>query len=507
MAVVKPPDLQELEFASDTQQAAFEYGPYPTCAAGDFGSGKTRIYCRKLLYLADTFPRSRWAICRRQRVDLKATTMPTFFKECPPAAYLNGGRRNDADNVLVLNNQSEFLWLFLDNPDLASIIRGLEINGFLIDQAEEAPDRMEENFDLLCARLGRWELADVPQRVIDAAGGDWPYRHPVSGAPQPPPYALLTANRDVKTHWLYRRFHPDSIEWQTHYKHLGYKMFEMSAEENRFLSDVNKEQLRRQSKGSISIRQWGYPEGAIHQIPASSLIPGSQDVLDYITRNCTLHRFFTHGDAQPSCCLWAGVDSASNVFLYREYFQPNGRVSAHRQAMTDLSKGEHYELNIAHPKLFAAKDDGRPVSEEYADCCEYPRETALFWSPGDDNELGTRNRINEYLALDAKHKHPFTKAMGAPHLYFVTKADDYPSGCVQIIGQTEGQRRKKIGMDGGQARFSDDRLPSPADAYDCLRFLMASHAPKAMPVAQKVRPGSFEWHRQRLKQYRAGGRV
>jgi hypothetical protein len=213
----------------------------------------------------------------------------------------------------------------------------------------------------------------------------------------------------------------------------------------------------------------------------ASLVPGSLAVRDYLDKHCTFHRVLNHGDAQPTCCLWAGIDAQQNVIIFREYFKPNGLISDHRETITAWSTNEHYEFNLANPKMFQ-KDPEKlgtalAIAEEYCDVQEYPRETALYFSPGVDYDLGTRNRINEYLAIDPLHRNPFTGEMGAPSLYFVTTTDDWPHGCVNVVQETKSQRREKVGTDGGAPVFSDKRLKTPEDAYLCLRLLMAARAP------------------------------
>jgi superfamily I DNA and RNA helicase len=93
-----------IEFASETQGEAFRYGPYPQVASGDWGSGKTFVYCLKALWLSTTFPKNRGVIARAVGKDLRLTTQQTFFKICTPSMYKRG-RRNDSDGVLQLNNQ------------------------------------------------------------------------------------------------------------------------------------------------------------------------------------------------------------------------------------------------------------------------------------------------------------------------------------------------------------------------------------------------------------------
>ena len=177
--------------------------------------------------------------------------MSTFFKVCPPAAYDEryGGRRVDSEKYLRLaRSQSEILWLHLDQDDVEKIIRGLEINGFFIDQAEEVP---EDVFAMLMTRLGRWDKAKVPDYMLDAAYleqtygvNKWPWMNRV-GKPIVPTYPIIGCNPDVFTHWIYRRFHQDSPDWKERYSKQNYRMLNFRSDENRFLPKQNLDEMLR----------------------------------------------------------------------------------------------------------------------------------------------------------------------------------------------------------------------------------------------------------------------
>jgi hypothetical protein len=493
-----------IQWASPMQGDAFTYGPYPMVMSGGWGSGKTFAGCLKGIYLSTQYRRNRGVIARRVGRELRATTMATFYKTCPARLYdpRRGGRRSDqAGYMRFADTGSEILFIHLEDPETAGIIRGLEINWFLIDQAEEAPDQMEELFDLLCGRLGRWDVAEVPQAMIDAEqaqGRTWPYRHPEKGTPVPPAYPMLAVNPDVETHWIYRRFHPESHEHHSLYKAQGYRMFHMPSEDNRFLGETNRRYLL--SKDASFVRRnvkgiWGIAEGAIHVIDQTSIIEGSPAILEYLQHHCLLFRTLDHGDSSPTCCLWWAVDRNGNVICYREYYQPNALVSTHRQNIYELSINERYEQDLADPSIFHAmpqRQGGRwSVADEYADVLEHPRETALFWQPADNNELGTRNRINEFLQVDPQRVHPFTRQHGAPRLYFVQITDTYPQGCYHVLRETRSQKRVKIGTDLGRPIFSDERDPSVVDhAYDPVRYFIASR-PQTPSADQAAAEGTF----------------
>lgn len=511
--VIARPTSKQIRWASQTQGEAFRYGPYPHVLSGGWGAGKTWVACQKALWLSETYPKNRGVIARHVGKDLRATTVATFFKVCPPHLYNRraGGRRSDQHGYLKLaGSQSEILFLHLDDPETMGVLRGLEINWFLIDQAEENPEGMEEIFDLLLGRLSRWDIAEVPQWMVDReeaqTGKPWPFRHPESDKPVPPPYAILACNPDQETHWLYRRFHPESHEHQELYAPRKYKMFHMPSSENQFLGDTNMQFLLAHDEAFISrnVRgEWGMPEGAIHLVPKLSLIPGDPDIVEHLLRTCLLFRTMDHGDSSPTCCVWWGVDRDGNVFAIREYYQPNRIISVHRQNIYDLSpKNERYELDLADPSIFhqmPTKQGGRwKVSDEYAEILEQPRETAIFWQAADNNELGTRNRINEYLTVDPERIHPITKEPGAPRLFFVQISDQHPQGVYHALRETRAQRRVKIGTDLGKPIFSDERDPTIVDhGYDPVRYFIASRAPVPAGV-KRASDGTFFGAQQRL---------
>lgn len=520
--LLAPPEHRRLAFASEAQQQGFEHGPTPLLLSGGWGSGKTWTGCVKGLYLSSRYRKNRGAVIRHHANDLRETTRATWFKWCPPIAYAPqyGGRRNDQNGYLRLaGNLSEVLFLHMDDPETAGIIRGLEINWFLWDQAEENPEHGEELFDMLLGRLGRWDVAEVSVDEIAAYerehGRPWPYVHPESGKPVPPVYPMLTCNPDVETHWLYRRFHPESEDHQRLYKPLGYTFIDMPSEANRFLGEQNKQFLlahdeafiRRNVKGL-----WGQPEGAIHAIPKEALVKGSPDVIAWIARSCAFFRTLDHGDSAPTCCLWWGVDHEGNCFVWQEYYQGNKPISFHRANIAGMSPhGQHYDQDLADPSIFhkfpIAKGGRTCVADEYAEVIGEPRATAIFWTPADNNEMGTRNRINEYLRVDPERIHPITRERGAPRLFFILRTDAWPTGVAHALRETRNQRRVKIGTELGKPIFSDERDDTITDhAYDPVRYGIASR-PAAPSLPLPPTHGTFSGVLKMAKQFRRQGAV
>lgn len=515
-------ETKTLRWASDEQRIGFEYGPYPLCLSGGFGSGKTVVACLKLLYLMSRFPNSRWLVARRKWVDLTKTTMQTFFKLCPPQAY-SLGRRSDQEKILVLNNGSTVYWQQLDDPEIATVIQGVEINGFFIDQAEEID---EEIFEKLSSRVGRWDQAEVPDDAIAEAGGldNWAWKN-FDGQAQVPPYIIIACNPDNELHWIYRRFHPDSPEWSESpgighdgkpipsYKDQGYLMLTMPSDSNRFLTKAALQQLSvRDESFQKRFRrgEWGIPEGQIHVVSDLSLIPGTQELVDKIKRTSVLHRSLDHGDTAPTVCAWYAVDRQGNIWFYREYYQPDKRISDHRFNVWKMSGDESYVRQLADPSIFdqSAQKGGEKwsVAEEWADTVSLDRRTAVWWEPADNNELGTRNRINEYLAIDPDRVHPITGQKGSPRLFFITRTPEYPQGCDEIVKDVRSQRRERIGMSLGKPIFSDERDGNVRDhGYDVVRYAVASRPSPSKESNRKVPARSFEGIRRQIKLNKRNG--
>ena len=471
-------------------------------------SAKTYACCLKGLWLSDVFPKNRGLIYRQVGKDLRETTMKTLGKLLPRARTVTW---SDQMGSIVLQNKSEILFTHMDNPDVENIIKGLEINWFLGDQAE---DTEEEIFDKLRARLGRWDQAIVPEWMIQqeaAAGRVWKWRNPVTGRPIPPTYAMLTCNPDTEVHWLYNRFHPESVEWQEKWSTLGYRMIFFSTRRNKFLPQQNLDELLNHAPEFVRRYVdglWGIPEGSIHTIPTEAIVEFDDPIeaerfVEHLRRTCNLYRVLDHGESAPTVCSWWAVDRDGASWCYREYYQPNKLISYHREQIAALSVGESYTRDLADPSIFdqthqnQAKGNRYSTADEYTDtkACNAP---PIQWWPADNNELGTRNRINEYLRVDPARVHPVTKQMGAPRVFFLRRNEHYPQGCANIIRETRAQKRVCIGTAGGVKIFTDERDPTVTDhGYDVVRYHLASRAPIATEPARKAGRDSF-YGKQRL---------
>lgn len=479
-----------IKFANPQQQAFYYDRSRNGCFSGGFNNGKSFVGCLKGISLLTTFPNSRLIVARQKYSDLKATTMQTFFKLCPPELI---DRNNNQDGLTIFKNRSQIKWMHLDGVEL-STLRGIECNWVLVDQAEEM---QEEVYDVLEARIGRWDGAEVPQWLLDSC--EWPVSE--QGKNIVPSNIWLLCNPDTQYHFIYRKYHPDSLERDPSHFFIEGQWDPTLGSRETYVKALQKgsEWVEKYVRGV-----WGRSDSQIHRIENQSLLEFTPELLAHIRKKGNLFRVLDHGDTSPTCCLWvAAIDGV--YIVYREYYVPNQLISYHRRAIFGLSDGESYSSNWADPSIFHKEGQKQggfwSVSLEYSSKdLEIPPPPPLYWTPADNNEFATRNRINELLRPVEMVRHPITGEWNAPRLYFIKRSQEYVNGCFYSISQTQSQRRKLIGYVDGKSQYSDEREDKIADhAYDPIRYFVAMHGSPAVPLKPPVKPRTFEYYKMMAK--------
>jgi len=450
------------------------------CISGGFGNGKSFIAMLKLFIFLVIFPFYRAVVGRQYYKDLKATTMATFFKICPKDFIVS---HNETDGKTVFANGSEILWMHLDSFDEQSL-RGLEINAAVLDQAEEIDEAI---FHVLDGRIGRWDQAQVPDEYLES-NPNWP--RDSFGRPRVKNFFDILCNPDSLQHWIYRRFHPESIERDQTTQYIEAATDERSYDPDTFrrMQGKDPEWVKKYMKG-----EWGASEAQIHFISKDSKIFIDDDLLNEIRRKGALTRVLDHGDSSPTSCLWVAAFKGVYIF-YREYYVPGKVITFHRAEIAQLSEGEEYVSNFADPQIFkktTQKDGGFwSVADEYVSR-EYPV-PPLSFAPADNNEFATRNRINTLLLPSPLFKHPITGESPAPGIYFALPNSANGTGCPKAISETEMQRKELISNDNGKSIYGDDRSESISDhAYDCVRYYVAMHGSFKATPKRKPPKNSF----------------
>lgn len=511
-------------FINDFQYKAFHCTVRHQCYSGGYGNGKTSVAMMKATALASKFSKYRIAILRRSSVDLKKTTMETFFKWCPPSLYdpRKGGARVDSRNYLRFINGSEIFWLHLDDDD-SNVVRGLEINTAIVDQAEEIS---EEIYDHLNARVSRWDKAEIPKELN-------PDSFPKNklGHPQVPGYMIICVNPDSFEHWVYKRYHedseihnmdqeitpdPDKPEIVEHYKYSeDHIMLHGRSVDNPALADTNVRVMLQKDKAFVDrfvMGKWGIPEGQIHRIlPESELEDIPISVLDLFLIRGSLYRIMDHGSSAPTCCIWAAVYEKW-ILIYKEYYRADARISEHREAIHELSRyagfAEKYSANLADPDIFKKKSEKAgalySVADEYTDVSGALTDIPpIHWEPADNNEFMTRNRIDELLLPRMNIAHPVTGEYPAPSLYFLKKSEAFPFGVVHALAQTKAQKREQLSVVNGKPIFSEERDKNIVDhAYDTVRYLVGGRPKHKSADKHKIIPNSFDEVKNRVNKQR-----
>lgn len=171
-----------------------------------FGGGirgtKTWGLLSTLIALCTIYPRSRWAVVRKDLPTLRRNTLPSFEKLRERANGFVGSVKQDTWTSKCANG-SEIIFFpeSLDvDPDL-SRWKGLEVNGFGLEEADELSDR---SYVKAIERAGTWIIpgaAEQPTPFIIATFnpcGNWPKRvfyTPWRDGTLAPPYAFIPATQ------------------------------------------------------------------------------------------------------------------------------------------------------------------------------------------------------------------------------------------------------------------------------------------------------------------------
>jgi len=185
-----------------------------------FGGGirgtKTWGSLALLVTLCRIFPRSRWAVVRKDLPTLRRNTLPSFEK----LRDLFGGfvgAINQGDWTATCANGSQIIFFSesLDvDPDL-SRWKGLEVNGFLLEEADELAER---SFYKAIERAGAWIVPD---------------------GRQPPPYIVCTFNPCAN--WPKRIFYEP---WKNGTIAAPFAFVPATAADNPYVADAQREAWR-----------------------------------------------------------------------------------------------------------------------------------------------------------------------------------------------------------------------------------------------------------------------
>lgn len=147
---------------SEFQDAVFS-GKYSfLCYGGAMGGGKSYVCLATLIALCRVYPGSKWCVIRESLPTLKKTSLETF-KKLVPTNFIK--TYNQTEQVYTFTNGSQIMFMAEDyqNDKDFDRFKGLEVNGFLLEQIEELQEKL---LGICFVRAGRHKIDNMPPRPL-----------------------------------------------------------------------------------------------------------------------------------------------------------------------------------------------------------------------------------------------------------------------------------------------------------------------------------------------------
>jgi hypothetical protein len=128
------------------------------------GGGKSYVCLAIAVLLSKVYPGSIWCVIRESLPTLKKTSLATFNKVCPKQFIES---YNQQDQTVHFTNGSKILFMAEDyaNDKDFDRFKGLEVNGFILEQIEELNEGL---LDVCFIRAGRHKLPKQPPPLLIA---------------------------------------------------------------------------------------------------------------------------------------------------------------------------------------------------------------------------------------------------------------------------------------------------------------------------------------------------
>lgn len=150
---------KQIKFFDAFRSGKFKY----LCAAGTAGSGKSFSTIGILHQICCVIPGLRFAIIRKSEKNLKQTSIPTYKKVKSESRSMNDSLIVDMSARYPNGSEIIFIWADMTkDPDLDNV-KGLELTGCLIEEANQIDKRY---FEILKTRVGRWNNQLCPAFIM-----------------------------------------------------------------------------------------------------------------------------------------------------------------------------------------------------------------------------------------------------------------------------------------------------------------------------------------------------
>jgi len=368
---------------------------------GGFGSGKSFIGSHAVIRQAMENAGGRSLIARQTLVDLKATTMKTFF-EVLDARLIK--KWNKSENLLTLINGHEIYFWGLDDIEK---LKSLEIGMFWIDEVNEVD---ENTFNVLKGRLrNKHHKKRLGILTSNSEGKNWTYKQFVLGKG-------IRTQQDLDKYWIIKA----------------------PSNENTYLPDDYLDVLNSYT-GDLFERyvkaSWNVFEGQIfpdfhrevHVIAPFSIPDNWRKVggLD-------------HGERNPTAFDWAAISPSGDIYFYREYALPGEGVDKHVKNIYELNNGDKLDYVVIDPSTKSTRGvTGKKIDTEYREEWEKVFKMKMPLRYANNDVKAGIARMHKYLRIDKTRIHPVTKKQGAPRIFIFNT-------CPILADEWEGYKWKKL---------------------------------------------------------------
>ena len=303
-------------FANESQRAFFDSHAPELLYSGAMGAGKSRIGCEKIYWMALHYPGAQFAIIRKAKASLTATTQRTFFRDVvDPDNIIARNKTEDWVEVALPGREPSRIWFMGLDPDpltgVPSKVGSFDGAAVFVDEAVELT---EADWILLIGRLRDPRIS-------------W---HQIMAATNP----------SSPNHWLKRRFTPVAPGQRDY--------FHATASDNRFLPDDYLTAIAGLPDNVYGQRlgqgKWVMAEGAIYDFPDAQIAspPAGQEFKRIVAG---IDWGFVHAFA----CEIVGVTGAGRLMVIGEIYRRGTLVEDLIPAMLALQDMLGIEAFYADP--------------------------------------------------------------------------------------------------------------------------------------------------------------
>ena len=397
---------------------------------GGFGSGKSYIGSQAVIRHAMANPMGRTLIARQTLVDLKATTLKTFFEVCDLRLI---AKYNKTENLITMINGHEIYTWGLDDIEK---LKSLEIGFFWIDEVNEVA---ELTFNVLKGRLRN--LKHKTRKGIltsNSEGKNWTYKQFVLGRG-------IRGKEDLAKYWTIKAPSDENTYLPEDYLSVL----------NSYTGDLYDRYVR----ASFNVFEGQiFPDfqREIHVIKPFA-IPETWDRVAGID----------HGERNPTTFMWAAISPSGDIYVYREYVLSGEGVDKHVENIYKLNDNENLKYIVIDPSVKSVRGmSGRKVDTEWKEewIKVFGKLMPLRYANNDVN-AGIA-RLHKYLRIDPARLHPATKKKGSPKLF-------YFDICTTLADETESYKWKKISASNEN---DPEEKPRKKDDHclDAVRYILMS---------------------------------